>query len=318
MTEMMHSSEKLYTTILDLLLVNKKAQPFIKALAKYNLLSTLGTKYNKKMKDGSYNQMPYTVFVPKKLKLPKSDEEAIQFLKCHIFKNRYDEESIDKMCNKYNEDEIVLSSLGGYKLTVKCSSKKKTIEINKQNVHLKKHVDCYNGIFFMIDDVLQVPEEFLSKPLKKEQKPSILELLFKNKTGLPFVMACAKHSLTSMLCGKFFDKRSNSRTAYTVLIPPKLKLPKDDIKAKHYLKSHFGKRNFDMKSITKFCKKQEEQGIVELKLGTMTNVTFQIKCDSQKLYDGKHDFELTETNQEKAINGTIYYLKKNVLHIPEM
>jgi len=302
-------------SIIDHLLLDKKAQPFIKALAKYNLLSILGSTYTKRMPDKTTKQMPYTVFVPKKLKLPKSPEEAIQLLKCHVFKNKYDEESIEKMCEKYGNNEITLSSLGGLRLMVSCSSKQKVLTVGNTDVSLKKEVDCSNGIFFFIDGALPVELEVLKKE-SKEPKPAILDLLYAKKAYQPFVMACAKYGIASMLCCKYFDKRNNRRNDYTVFVPPKLKIPKDVEKATHYLRSHFGKRNFNIESIAKYCKKQQEQGIVELTLGTMTDVTFQIDCGSYVLKDGKNKFVLSEKNMEKGHNGNIYYLSKE-LHIPE-
>lgn len=131
-----------------------------------------------------------------------------------------------------------------------------------------------------------------------------------NKTTKDFVIACGKYGLSSMLCTKYYDKRLQSFTAFTVLIPNKLNLPKTNVD--EFLKSHFVKRRFNLDRITKYCSKLSSDGIVKLILGTMTTKTYEIDCTNFELYDGKNKFILNSETIHHAFNGCIYLLPGSI------
>ena len=287
-------------TILDsLLLQDKKAEPFLKALAKHSMLSILGSLYRKR---GADKQMPYTIFVPRTLKLPKSEEEAKQYLRSHIFKNKYDIPIVQKLCEKHQTESITLSSLSGYKIEVSCS------DIDSMKL-LNKPIECSNGTYYFVDGLFeQVNENTFTRIINNKQSlPSIADILYSlDSNSKLFMKSCAKYNLCSMLCTKYYDKKIKSFTAFTLLVPQKLKLPKENVY--DFLRSHFVKRRFNLDRITKYCSKLSMDGIVTLKLGTMTKKTFEINCSNFELNDGKKTFILDSTNLHNAQNGCVYVI----------
>lgn len=298
--------DKSEPTIVDKLLNESKAEKFVKALSKYNLLSILGRMYTKKVDDET-KRLPFTVLVPKSISIPKDEQSAINLLKSHIIKNRFDEESIPKICEKYGNDKITLSSMSSLKFLIDC--KTKIMSCDGKDIKLSKSVTCDNGTYYIIDKAITLPSTKIFKETRIS-KPSILDILYSNKNTQTFVIACAKYNLCSMMCNRYFDKKLKSFTDFTVIAPKTFSLPKSKEEAFHKLRSHFIKRNFSLEAIQRMCTKLQSNGIESLKLGTMTDVQYEIDCAKYQLFDGKTNHILPETI--KATNGYVYIIDKSL------
>lgn len=292
----------------DALIQMKEAKPFLDLLAKYNMISILGNTYLKKDKEGKRQNIPYTIFVPAKLPNKLDPKIIVNLLKSHIIRNRYADDTIKSLCDKYKKDTIVMRSLSGVGYEVDCKTKE--IIIEGKRIKLKKSTSCKNGSFYIIDSPFEIKSENLNKS-SKESSPAMLDVLYKNKDTVKFVNACAKYNLTSMLCTKFFDKKINSFTDFTVIVPKTLTLPKTKDLAIEYLKGFFCKRNFSLEAINKLCSKLKENSIDRLVVGTMSKTQYQIGCSDFKLYYDK-DFKksLKLPKEIKTTNGYLYIVSK--------
>lgn len=305
------SEARSYQTIADFLILDKAGAAFVEACAEHNILNMLGSMYYKKDAD---KRIPFTVFVPKKLTLPKNKDEAFRLLRCHIVKNKFDEDSIVKMCDAHAAnglEKLTLPSMGGVSYEVSCSDNKNLILPDGKSVELSGGKLFKNGSIYIIKETLPIKFADTESMVSKEQVPSIIDVLYNNTDTRPFVEACCKYNLVSLLCNKYYDKNRNSHSMYTVFAPKKLSLKgKSEIEAQHILRSHIIKRPFDMENIKKFCSMHASNGIVELTLGTMTSTKHQISCETMKLKTSKDEIDLVDS--QKVKNGIVYIIDKSL------
>lgn len=305
----MSSEGRSYQTIADYLILEKSAAAFVEACAEHNILNMLGSMYYKK--DGD-KRIPFTVFVPKKLTLPKNKDEAFRLLRCHIVKNKFDEDSIVKMCDAHAAnglEKLTLPSMGGVNFEVPCKDNKSLILPDGTTVDISGGKLFKNGSVYVIKETLPIKFADTESMVSKEQIPSIIDILYNNSDTRPFVESCCKYNLVSLLCNKYYDKSRNSHSMYTVFAPKKLSLRgKSEVEAQHILRSHVIKRPFDMENVKKFCSLHASNGIVELTLGTMTSTKHQISCETLKLKTSNGDIDLTES--QKVKNGIVYIIEK--------
>ena len=298
-----------YQTIADFLILDKVGAAFVEACAEHNILNMLGSMYYKKDVD---KRIPFTVFVPKKLTLPKNKDEAFRLLRCHIVKNKFDEDSIQKMCDAHAAnglEKLTLPSMGGVSFEVACNDNKTLLLPDGKKVELSGGKLFKNGSIYFTDKTLPIKFADTESMVTKEQVPSIIDVLYNNSETRGFVESCCKYNLVSLLCNKYYDKNRNSHSMYTVFAPKKISLRgKSEIEAQHILRSHIIKRPFDIENIKKFCTMHSSNGIVELSLGTMTSTKHQVSCTTLKLKTSYGEIDLTES--QKVKNGIVYIIDK--------
>lgn len=298
MTE--NETSRSYKTIADYLILEKNASDFIEACATMNILNMLGSMYYKKDSD---RRIPFTVFVPKKLKLPKNPEEAFRLLRCHIVKNKFDEDSIQRMCenNKETLDKLTLPTMGGTSLEIACNDPNTLILPSGDTVKLTDNKLFKNGSVYFIKETLPIHFEDTDSHSLKEHLPSIVDVLYlENK---PFVELCAKYDIVSMLCNKYFDKNRNQHSSYTVFAPKKITVKgKSDEEIVHILRSHIVKRPFDLEQIKKLCAIHQSNGITELTLSTMSTTKHTVSCEELTLNG------LDLSTSRKVKNGILYMI----------
>ena len=298
---MSESLSRSYKTIADYLILEKSASPFVEACANMNILNMLGSMYYKKDTD---RRIPFTVFVPKKLSLPKNPEEAFRLLRCHIVKNKFDEDSIQRMCesNKDKLEKLTLPTMGGTTVEIACNDPKTLILSNGETVNLTDNKLFKNGSVYFIKETLPICFQETDSHSLKEHLPSIVDVLFlENKL---FVELCAKYDLVSMLCNKYFDKQRNQHSQYTVFAPKKITVKgKSDEEIIHILRSHIIKRPFDLEQVKKLCAIHQANGITELTLSTMSTTKHLVSCESLTL-NGNVDISVSR----KVKNGILYMI----------
>lgn len=143
-----------YTTILDLLVLNKECAPFLKKLAEARMTSILA---NKGLDKQNRRVIRYTVFVPKKGLSSLKGDELIKVLKTHIVKGNYSQEYVKKICEDKQLDCLKLKTMAQYMIEVDCSKYKvKTLKGSAVSIKKNPSLEATNGIVFIIDEPLKL------------------------------------------------------------------------------------------------------------------------------------------------------------------
>ena len=143
-----------YTTIMDLLILEKECGPFLKKLAEARMTSILA---NKGLDKQNRRVIRYTVFVPKKGLSSLKGDELIKVLKTHIVKGNYSQDYVKKVCQDKQLEALKLKTLAQYMIEVDCAKYKvKTLKGSAVTIKKKPNLEATNGIVYIIDEPLKL------------------------------------------------------------------------------------------------------------------------------------------------------------------
>ena len=143
-----------YTTLLDLLVLDKECAPFLKKLAEARMTSILA---NKGLDKQNKRVIRYTVFVPKKGLTSLKGAELIKVLKTHIVKGNYSQEYVKKICEEKQLEALKLKTLSQYTIEVDCSKYVvKTLKGAAVTIKKKPNLEATNGVVYIIDEPLKL------------------------------------------------------------------------------------------------------------------------------------------------------------------
>jgi hypothetical protein len=145
-----------YTTIVDLLVLNKDCSTFLTKLAEARMISVLA---NKGLDHQNRRVVRYTVFVPKKGLEGLKGDALNKALRTHIVKGNFSQDFVKKVCAEKNLDALKMKTMAQFLIEVDCKNYKvKTLKGSSVSMDRKPNLEATNGIVYFIDEPLNVDE----------------------------------------------------------------------------------------------------------------------------------------------------------------